>query len=78
VQHHRISAAQEVRHASTIPDARHSPPGGQPAAYEKDVDRTLIRENRRCSVEERFLRLIALQRFAEELRRAGPEAERSG
>jgi hypothetical protein len=40
-------------------------------AYKKDVDRTLIRENLRCSVEERFLRLMALQRYAEELRRAG-------
>ncbi len=47
-------------------------------AYKKDVNRTLIRENLRCSVEERFLRLMALQRFAEELRRAGREAERSG
>jgi hypothetical protein len=46
-------------------------------AYKKDVDRTLIRENLRCSVEERFLRLMALQRFAEELRRAGREAQRA-
>jgi hypothetical protein len=45
--------------------------------YKKDVDRTLIRENLRCSVEERFLRLMALQRFAEELRRAGRGADRS-
>ena len=40
-------------------------------AYEKAVDRSLIRENLRCSVEERFRRLMALQRFAEELRPAG-------
>jgi hypothetical protein len=31
------------------------------------VDRTLIRENLRRSVEERFLNLMDLQRFAEEL-----------
>ena len=33
-------------------------------AYKKDIDRTLIRENLRCTVEERFLKLMALQRFA--------------
>ncbi|HXG94914.1 MAG TPA: hypothetical protein VNN73_21420 [Blastocatellia bacterium] len=43
-------------------------------AYKKDVDRALIRENLRLSVEERFERLIKLQRFAEELRRAGQQA----
>ena len=39
--------------------------------YKRDVDRTLIRENLRRSVEERFERLMVLGRFAEELRRAG-------
>jgi hypothetical protein len=43
-------------------------------AYKKDIDRTLIRENLKLTVEERFLRAMALQRFAEELRRAGREA----
>ena len=45
-------------------------------AYKRDVDRTLIRENLRRSVQERFDRLIALQRFADELRRAGAVASR--
>jgi len=36
-------------------------------AYKKDVDRTLIRENLRLSVEERFTKLMMLQKFAEEL-----------
>ncbi len=45
-------------------------------AYKKDVDRTLIRESLRRSVEERFLNLMALQRFAAELRRAGRDAQR--
>jgi hypothetical protein len=45
--------------------------------YKQGVDRTLIRENLRRSVEERFERLIELQRFAEELRRAGARARRS-
>jgi hypothetical protein len=44
-------------------------------AYKRDVDRTLIRENLRLTVEERFDALMRLQRFAEELRRAGREAE---
>ena len=39
-------------------------------AYKQHVDRTLIRENLRRSVQERFERLIELQRFAAELRRA--------
>jgi len=44
-------------------------------AYKKDVDRTLIRENLRLSVEERFEKLMRLQQFAEELRRAGRQAK---
>ncbi len=42
-------------------------------AYKKDVDRTLIRENLRLSVEQRFEKLMRLQQFADELRRAGRE-----
>lgn len=42
--------------------------------YKKDVDRTLIRENLRLSVEERFETLMQLQQFAEELRRAGRQS----
>lgn len=45
-------------------------------AYKKDVDRTLLIENLKLSVEERFLKLMALARFAEELRRAGREARK--
>jgi hypothetical protein len=45
-------------------------------AYKRDVDRALIRENLRRSVQQRFERLIELQRFAEELRRAGAAATR--
>ena len=40
-------------------------------AYKKDVDRTLIRENLRRTVEERLRNLMALQRFAAEVRQAG-------
>jgi hypothetical protein len=37
--------------------------------YKRDIDRTLIEENLRLTVEERFEKLMNLQRFAEELRR---------
>jgi hypothetical protein len=43
-------------------------------AYKRDIDRSLLRENLKLSVEERFLRLMELQRFAEELARAGRAA----
>ena len=45
-------------------------------AYQRDVDRTLLRENLKLSVEERFLKLMELQLFAAELRRAGQHARR--
>jgi len=44
------------------------------AAFMRDVDRTLLRENLRLSVEERLLHLQHLQEFAEGLRKAGLEA----
>lgn len=43
-------------------------------AYKKDVDLTLLIENLKLTVEERLLKLMDLQRFAEELHRAGREA----
>lgn len=43
-------------------------------AYKKDVDRTLLRQNLRRTVEERMRNLLDLQRFARELVRAGGEA----
>ncbi len=45
-------------------------------AYKKDIDRTLLRENLRRSVAERLANLVALQRFAEEVRRAGRAVRR--
>ena len=45
-------------------------------AYKKDIDRTLIRENLKLTVEERFRKAMALAQFADELRRAGREARR--
>jgi hypothetical protein len=43
-------------------------------AYKKDIDVTLLRENLKLTVEERFLKAMALQRFAAELRRADRDA----
>lgn len=40
-------------------------------AYKRNVDRTLVRESLRLSVQDRFDRLMALQAFAAELRAAG-------
>jgi len=51
-------------------------PGRDPLveAYKKDIDRTLIRENLKLTVEERFRKAMALARFADEMRRAGKQA----
>ena len=46
--------------------------------YKKDLDLTLIDRQLSLTVEERFERLMELQRFAEELRRAGREARATG
>lgn len=47
-------------------------------AYKKDVDVTLLRDNLRKTPEERVRALQEMQRFADELRRAGEEARRRG
>jgi hypothetical protein len=39
-------------------------------AYKRDIDRSLLRENLKLTVEQRFRNLQQLQRFAEELRNA--------
>jgi hypothetical protein len=40
-------------------------------AYKRDIDRSLLRENLRLTVEQRFKNLQQLQAFAAELQRAG-------
>jgi len=42
--------------------------------YKKNVDVSLIRENLKLTVQQRFENLIELQTFAEELKRAGKGA----
>ncbi len=51
------------------------PPDPVIERYKRDVDITLIIENLKLTVEERFVRLMKLQEFAEELRRAGQQKE---
>ncbi len=51
-------------------DAPYSDPDPVVEAYKKDIDRTLIRENLKLTVEERFRKAMALARFADEMRRA--------
>jgi hypothetical protein len=46
-------------------------------AYKKDIDRTLLRENLKLTVEERLRNLMRHQGFAEEMRRAGRQAFRA-
>ncbi len=43
-------------------------------AYKRDVDRTLLRENLKLPVEDRFRKIKELQRLAGELQRAGRKA----
>lgn len=43
-------------------------------AYKKHIDVTLIRENLRLTVDQRFQQLMKLQQFAEDLRRGGRKA----
>jgi hypothetical protein len=60
-----------------VPDQPPLPPAEVDRLVEelkKDVDRTLIRENLKLTVEERLIQLTRFQEFAEELRRAGRAA----
>jgi hypothetical protein len=44
--------------------------------YKKDIDRTLLRENLKLTVTERFQRAMSHAKFADELRRAGRKSSR--
>ena len=46
--------------------------------YKKGIDVTLIRENLRLTVDQRFQQLMKLQEFAEELQGAGRKARSQG
>ncbi|MCH8839897.1 MAG: hypothetical protein IH831_04335, partial [Planctomycetes bacterium] len=53
------------------PDDERFEPDPVVEAYKRDVDRTLIREQLRRSVDERVWNMIAALRFAEALHEAG-------
>lgn len=46
-------------------------------AYKRDIDRTLLRQQLQRTPTERLRALMTLQRFAEELRRAGRAVRRA-
>ncbi len=46
-------------------------------AYKKDVDRTLLRENLKLTVEERFVKFERFWEYAQELREAGRKSRQS-
>ena len=62
----------------TAPGGTDSVLDPDPDVYKRDVDRTLLRANLASTVDERLRNLIALQSFAEEVRRAAREARQSG
>jgi len=59
----------ERPHVAAAPNALELDPVIE--CYKRDVDRSLLRENLRRSVDERMANLVELQHFAAELRRAG-------
>ena len=64
-------------HTMTSDKERTTPTNGLDAvieAYKKDIDVTLIRENLRLSVDQRFQQLMKLQEFAAELQKGGRKA----
>ncbi len=66
------SLSSAGQRAMPDPDPDQSlPPDPVVELYKQGVDRTLLRQNLRRSVDERILNLMDLQKLAEELRRAG-------
>jgi transcriptional regulator with XRE-family HTH domain len=71
--------ARLTRAAGFVLDLRLAPspvPDALVEAYKRDVDRTLLRRNLGKTVDERLRALVALQRSAAELRRAGARASK--
>jgi hypothetical protein len=70
----RLSSAQ-VQHRSMADQSIKMLPDPVIERYKRDLDVTLIIENLKLTAEERFVRLMKLQEFAEELERAGKQKE---
>ena len=47
-------------------------------AYKKDIDRTLLIENLRLSVEERFIKFERFMEYLQELKQAGANSRAKG
>ncbi len=62
---------EQARNRLDEPDEERFEPDPVVEAYKRDVDRTLIREQLRRSVDERVRNMIAALRFAEALHEAG-------
>ena len=62
---------EQERNRRDEPDDERFEPDPVVEAYKRDVDRTLIREQLRRSVDERVRNMIAALRFAEALHEAG-------
>ena len=65
-----------LREEAMTDDAGHSSIDDIIELYKKNVDRTLIRENLKLSVEERLRKLDRMQERSEWLRRVGESASR--
>ena len=62
---------EQARDRLDEPDDERFEPDPVVEAYKRDVDRTLIREQLRRSIDERVRNMIAALRFAEALHEAG-------
>lgn len=76
IEEMRAAGAAIVDSSGTEDRQPNDQPNSSTWDYKQDVDRTLIRENLKLTVTERFQQLMALQRFAAELQKAGREANR--
>jgi len=71
---------KQVKVAATTPLLELAPPDYvDPVieAYKKDVDRTLLRENLKLSVDERFRKFESFMSYVHELREAGRKSRES-
>ena len=74
MSHSDTKPQTDQRDTSLPEDLIPLPPDPVIEVYKRDIDRTLLRENLKLTVQQRFEELMELQRFAEELRRAGRQA----
>jgi hypothetical protein len=71
--HHAERGVRSAR-VRAMDEPRLTAPDPVIEAFKKDIDRTLLRENLKLTVEERLRNLMRLQRFAEVMREAGKRA----